>query len=70
MQVFRPYLALNNAKEAIEYYKNVFDGEVLSIKYGDEIPGQEELRGSKRYCYPLWDKNYGRANVCIRSSTK
>ena len=47
MQVFRPYLALNNAKEAIEYYKNVFDGEVLSIKYGDEIPGQEELRGAK-----------------------
>jgi|LakMenEpi03Aug12_release.lakeMendotaPanAssembly.Ray.scaffolds.fasta_scaffold1293985_1 PhnB protein len=37
-QNFVPYLMVKNAKLAIEFYADVFNGEVGDISYGDKIP--------------------------------
>lgn len=41
MATFIPYLMVDNAKEAIDFYAKIFDAKVTEIHYGNTVPGME-----------------------------
>ena len=46
-QMIIPYLMVKNAKEAMDFYADVFEGTILDVVYGNTIPGLEEHEEAK-----------------------